>query len=89
MGGGGEPGHSRLVVPARAVQEEAADEHPVLGRLGRLRRQVDKVERQPVDRQHIFAREVLHGAREKGVREVESREPEDARLAVVVPGLSV
>ena len=75
-------------VPGAAFQEEAVHVDPLRGRhldLGRSGLEHLKVEADRVDGQAVQAREVLEHGGGEGRGEEEAGEPEDQRLAVVVP----
>eukprot|EP00640_Fibrocapsa_japonica_P001430 CAMPEP_0113939620 /NCGR_PEP_ID=MMETSP1339-20121228/5909_1 /TAXON_ID=94617 /ORGANISM="Fibrocapsa japonica" /LENGTH=385 /DNA_ID=CAMNT_0000943189 /DNA_START=95 /DNA_END=1249 /DNA_ORIENTATION=- /assembly_acc=CAM_ASM_000762 len=78
-----------LRVPAGALQEQAADVDAVLGLLVDVLPVVHvqhvEVEVDRVDRERVLAREVLLGAGQERLREVEPRDPEHVRDAVLDP----
>lgn len=78
----------RRHVEARAVEEQSVNVDPVFGRhveYGVPQR--DEIVDQQIDRNGILPRVVLTGAREKGLREEETGNPERCRRVLVVPRL--
>ena len=82
--------HTRLVVPSAALEVRAVDDRAALRLLRHAGRVVDvvqhhEIEAHQVDGRADLARVVLLRARDERLREVEARDPENVRDAVVDP----